>query len=150
MNFRIYVFLILISTNSAFATELVYHFQNPNFGGNPLNGPFLLNEANAQNSYKAPKVETVKIPKKTAIEQFTDKVETALFNKLATSNIEALTSVIVDPVTGNIVPGANADVGTYNISVSNVVEGDNGTKLLNVIISDGITNTNISVPYLNE
>ncbi len=150
MNLRIYLFLILISTNSAFATELVYHFQNPNFGGSPLNGPFLLNEANAQNGYKAPKVAPVTTPKKTDIEKFTDKVSTALLNKIAASNIDAITSVIVDPKTGNLVPGANADVGVYNISVSNVVEGVNGTKLLNVIISDGITNTNISVPYLNE
>jgi len=150
MNFRIYVFLILISTNSAFATELVYRFDNPNFGGSPLNGPVLLNEANAQNGYKAPKVEPVTTPKKTAIEQFTDKVSTALLNKIAASNIDAITSVIVDPKTGNLVPGSNADTGIYNISVSNVVEGSNGTKLLNVIISDGITNTNISVPYINE
>jgi len=148
MNFRIYVFLILISTNSAFATELVYRFDNPNFGGSPLNGPVLLNEANAQNGYKAPKVELA--PKKTDIEKFTDKVSTALLNKIAASNIDAITNVIVDPVTGNLVPGANADTGIYNISVSNVVNGDNGTKQLNVIISDGITNTNISVPYFDE
>jgi curli production assembly/transport component CsgF len=33
---------------SAFASELVYHPVNPTFGGNPLNGTFLLSTAQAQ------------------------------------------------------------------------------------------------------
>jgi curli production assembly/transport component CsgF len=33
---------------SAFASELVYHPVNPTFGGNPLNGSFLLSTAQAQ------------------------------------------------------------------------------------------------------
>jgi curli production assembly/transport component CsgF len=32
----------------AFASELVYHPVNPTFGGNPLNGTFLLSTAQAQ------------------------------------------------------------------------------------------------------
>ena len=36
---------------SAVATELVYTPINPTFGGNPLNGTFLLNKANAQNKH---------------------------------------------------------------------------------------------------
>lgn len=34
------------------ASELVYTPINPSFGGNPLNGTFLLNQAGAQNSFK--------------------------------------------------------------------------------------------------
>jgi curli production assembly/transport component CsgF len=33
---------------SAFASELVYHPVNPTFGGNPLNGSFLLSTAQGQ------------------------------------------------------------------------------------------------------
>lgn len=33
---------------SAFATEQVYHPVNPIFGGNPLNGTYLLSQAQAQ------------------------------------------------------------------------------------------------------
>jgi curli production assembly/transport component CsgF len=33
---------------SAFATEQVYHPVNPVFGGNPLNGSYLLSQAQAQ------------------------------------------------------------------------------------------------------
>ena len=39
---------------SAFATELVYEPINPSFGGNPLNGSFLLSKANSQNAHSAP------------------------------------------------------------------------------------------------
>lgn len=43
----------LLST-TAYAGNLTFQFVNPNFGGNPNNGAFLLSEANAQNSYKDP------------------------------------------------------------------------------------------------
>jgi curli production assembly/transport component CsgF len=38
----------LVLSASAFATEQVYHPVNPIFGGNPLNGSFLLSQAQAQ------------------------------------------------------------------------------------------------------
>ena len=43
----------LLST-TAQAGNMTFQFINPNFGGNPNNGAFLLSEANAQNSYKDP------------------------------------------------------------------------------------------------
>ncbi|WP_052281750.1 curli production assembly/transport protein CsgF [Kluyvera genomosp. 1] len=43
----------LLST-TAYAGNMTFQFVNPNFGGNPNNGSFLLSEANAQNSYKDP------------------------------------------------------------------------------------------------
>jgi curli production assembly/transport component CsgF len=45
---------ILLSANTAISSELVYTPINPSFGGNPLNGSFLLNKANAQNTHSAP------------------------------------------------------------------------------------------------
>ncbi|MCK0153067.1 curli assembly protein CsgF [Alcanivorax sp. S6407] len=36
------------------ASELIYQPVNPNFGGNPLNGSYLLGNAQAQNDYKDP------------------------------------------------------------------------------------------------
>lgn len=38
----------LVLSTSAFATEQVYHPVNPVFGGNPLNGSYLLSQAQAQ------------------------------------------------------------------------------------------------------
>jgi curli production assembly/transport component CsgF len=43
--------IITIGINAsapAFASEMVYHPVNPTFGGNPLNGSFLLSTAQAQ------------------------------------------------------------------------------------------------------
>jgi curli production assembly/transport component CsgF len=45
------VAIIAVGINAsapAFASELVYHPVNPTFGGNPLNGTFLLSTAQAQ------------------------------------------------------------------------------------------------------
>ena len=47
------VLLMLISPLS-WAGTMTFQFRNPNFGGNPNNGAFLLNSAQAQNSYKDP------------------------------------------------------------------------------------------------
>ena len=40
--------LVAIASAPAFASEIVYHPVNPNFGGNPLNGSALLSQAQAQ------------------------------------------------------------------------------------------------------
>jgi curli production assembly/transport component CsgF len=37
-----------VTSTGAIATEMVYHPVNPTFGGNPLNGSFLLSTAQAQ------------------------------------------------------------------------------------------------------
>ena len=51
---KILTFGILIIPYLANAGEIVQGFITPSFGGNPNNGPVLLNEANAINKYKAP------------------------------------------------------------------------------------------------
>jgi hypothetical protein len=42
---------LILGFFTAWATELVYTPINPSFGGNPLNGQFLLGIAQAQNSF---------------------------------------------------------------------------------------------------
>jgi len=61
---------------SVSASELVYKPINPSFGGNPLNGGFLLNKAQSQNKHKA----TIK--KKTSAEKFKESLERAYINKI--------------------------------------------------------------------
>ncbi|WP_334016155.1 curli assembly protein CsgF [Alteromonas sp. S167] len=43
----------VLCSATIFATELVYTPINPSFGGNPLNGSFLLSKANSQNAHSA-------------------------------------------------------------------------------------------------
>ena len=66
----------LIASQGAYASELVYTPINPSFGGNPLNGSFLLGKAQAQNKHKA------KISEKTYAEKFQESLERAYINKM--------------------------------------------------------------------
>jgi len=58
------------------ASELVYKPINPSFGGNPMNGSFLLGKAQAQNKHKA------SISKKSYAEKFKESLERAYINKM--------------------------------------------------------------------
>lgn len=48
------VVLLMLFSPLTWAGNMTFQFRNPNFGGNPNNGSFLLNSAQAQNSYKDP------------------------------------------------------------------------------------------------
>jgi curli production assembly/transport component CsgF len=50
---------------------MTFQFRNPNFGGNPNNGAFLLNEAQAQNSYKDPSLKDFSVDTPSALDNFT-------------------------------------------------------------------------------
>jgi curli production assembly/transport component CsgF len=74
---KILISICLISfTFLSKASELVYQPINPSFGGNPLNGSFLLNKAQSQNKHKAP------INKKSSAERFQESLERAYINKI--------------------------------------------------------------------
>lgn len=66
------------------ATELIYEPVNPNFGGNPLNGSYLLNNAQAQDRHKDPDREDMLYEQPSALDRFTDSLETRLLNQLLT------------------------------------------------------------------
>ena len=65
------------------ASELVYTPTNPNFGGNALNGNFLLGNAQAQDTYKNPDLgDGYQAP--SDIERFTSSLQSRLLNQLLT------------------------------------------------------------------
>ena len=67
---------LFLTTSWANASELVYTPINPSFGGNPLNGNFLLGKAQAQNKHKA------NLSKKSYAEKFQESLERAYINKM--------------------------------------------------------------------
>lgn len=69
------------------ATELVYTPVNPSFGGNPLNGSWLLANAQAQNDHDDPDLENSSSGT-TALQRFTSQLESRLLSQLL-SNIES-------------------------------------------------------------
>ncbi|BCG09970.1 MULTISPECIES: curli production assembly/transport protein CsgF [Buttiauxella] len=78
--------LLLISPLS-WAGSMTFQFTNPNFGGNPNNGSFLLNSAQAQNSYKDPSFDdNFGIETPSALDNFTQAIQSQLLGGLL-SNI---------------------------------------------------------------
>lgn len=65
------------------ATELVYTPINPSFGGNPLNGTWLLNNAQAQNDYDDPDLKKrTSLAGTSALERFSNQLESRLLGQL--------------------------------------------------------------------
>jgi len=73
--------LLLVSPLS-WGGNMVFQFVNPNFGGNPNNGAFLLNEANAQNSYKDPNGYNFDSSTPSALDNFTSALQSQLLGNL--------------------------------------------------------------------
>ncbi|MFI2811303.1 MULTISPECIES: curli assembly protein CsgF [Microbulbifer] len=72
------------SFNPAIATELIYEPTNPNFGGNPLNGSYLLSNAQAQDDNEDPDRPEDLFEQPSPLDRFTDSLETRLLNQLLT------------------------------------------------------------------
>ena len=70
-------------STAAQAGNMTFQFINPNFGGNPNNGAFLLSEANAQNSYKDPSYkDDFGIETPSALDNFTQAIQSQLLGSL--------------------------------------------------------------------
>ncbi|MDT3719499.1 curli assembly protein CsgF [Pseudomonas oryzihabitans] len=65
------------------ATELVYSPVNPSFGGNPLNGTYLLNNATAQDRHKDPDLRSSN--SQSPLERFTSQLESRLLSQVLTN-----------------------------------------------------------------
>jgi curli production assembly/transport component CsgF len=102
----------------AHATTLVYEPVNPNFGGNPLNGVNLLNEANAQNKYKDPSVSDLGTGSQSTLDQFNSQLQQAILSRVASS----ISSSIVGS-DGTLHPGT-INTGNFSIAITSVAGGN--------------------------
>jgi curli production assembly/transport component CsgF len=96
--------LVAIGVNasaSAFASEMVYHPVNPTFGGNPLNGTFLLSTAQAQGEGTKSGAQSPDL--------------SGLTNAL--SNIGSSGAVVISPNTGTSGAGSSSGSGSSNSSL---------------------------------
>jgi curli production assembly/transport component CsgF len=64
------------------ATELVYTPVNPSFGGNPLNGTWLLNNAQAQNDFDDPDLKRSTVAGTSALDRFSSQLQSRLLGQL--------------------------------------------------------------------
>ncbi|WP_041682584.1 curli assembly protein CsgF [Pusillimonas sp. T7-7] len=113
------------------ATELVYYPFNPSFGGSPLNGSVLLNSALATNKHEDPDLDNADmgIEERSPLQIFNETLERSIISRLAT----AASSKIVDPDTGQFVPGT-LETDSFLI---NIVDLGNG--YLSIKTTDKLT-----------
>ncbi len=112
---------LLLSTGAS-ATELVYTPVNPSFGGSPLNGAWLLGNAQAQNSKKDPDAidRSSLLESQSALDRFTSQLESRLLGDLLAD--------VRDQKTGSL---------TTDDFVIRVYNGDDGVLI--VEITDRLT-----------
>ena len=96
--------LTVFPLSAAHGTELVYAPVNPTFGGNPNNGPMLLNDAQAQNHFKAP----VNSP----LTNFNNNLQSAILSRLLSESTSRVFG------TGNVLAVGHYDTGAYTVDVS--------------------------------
>ncbi|MHC8321040.1 curli assembly protein CsgF [Pseudomonas sp. GB2N2] len=104
------------------ATELVYQPINPSFGGNPLNGTWLLNNAQAQNDYDDPDLKKRTTATGTsALERFTSQLQSRLLGQLLDNISSGNTgSLTTDAFIVNVVD----DSGQLSIVVTDRATGE--------------------------
>lgn len=102
---KLILMVLLLCSSAVNATELVYTPVNPSFGGNPLNGNFLLQKAQSQNKHTA----------ESAGLSFVDKFRDALERNI----INSLTRRIAD---GELVEGVY-NTGEFLVEVSAETDG---------------------------
>ncbi len=119
-----YGLILLLYSHTLSASELVYTPKNPNFGGSPLNGSVLLNQAQAQNKYKDPELEEEETP----LEEFNERLQRSVLNRLTNT----IAGTFIDNE-GNLIPG-QTQTSDFVIDII-----DEGNGLITVVTSDRIT-----------
>lgn len=121
-------------TTGAQAGTLVYAPTNPTFGGNPLNGSYLFNNAQVQNQFtqsatSAATGSTALTPGQIFAQQLTSQLYSSLANKITQA-----------------IFGENAATsGSFSFEGTTITYAQAGGNI-NISINDGQTITNVSVP----
>ena len=114
--------LLAACCGQALATELVYTPVNPSFGGNPLNGTWLLNNAQAQNDHDDPSVGSRSAFAGTsALERFTNQLESRMLSQLLDNVANGNTgSMSTDSFIINVID----DSGALSIQITDRATGE--------------------------
>lgn len=107
----------------ASATELVYTPVNPSFGGSPLNGAWLLGNAQAQNDTKDPDaIDRGSLGGTSTLDRFTNQLESRLLSDLLTDARDGKTgSVTTDDF---IVRVVTDDLGNLMVNITDRLTGE--------------------------
>lgn len=122
--------------------ELVFHFKNPEFGGNASNGSIFMNSATAQNPFKAPVV--VATPTN-PITTFKNTLQSSILRNIQTTSMASLFDK-----NGNIILGSYLNFDLNNDGESDLTVQVDTAPIdgnINMTIFDGISSTVLTVPY---
>ncbi len=118
----------------AAATELVFSFTNPSFGGDPMLGNFLLNKAESQKRFKE------------------DEYEEDLLADFEKGLNRRVLGLVADKVVQDAFgTEGNLANGTYTIG-GYVISIDNNDKVIKVAVTDSLTgdSTVVEVPVFTK
>jgi curli production assembly/transport component CsgF len=126
---------IALAAGTAQANPLVYTPVNPTFGGNPLNGPYLLNRADAQNRHTDPNAPAAVNPlsAQSQLDQFNSALQQAIL-----SRISAAVSSSVVGSDGKLIPGT-VQTQNFTISISDI-----GGGKLRIVTTDKLSGSSTS------
>jgi curli production assembly/transport component CsgF len=116
----LFALIFLVMACCVQASPLVYAPVNPAFGGNPLNGSWLLSNAQAQSRYKDPSSTANAYKQPTALDRFMDSLQSNLLNQLLQ----------------NVGNGQGGHLET-NAFIIDIVDG--GSGLLTITVTDRAT-----------
>jgi curli production assembly/transport component CsgF len=123
----------VLAAGSVFAGNIVYTPVNPAFGGSPLNGSWLMSEAQAQNQFTQSKSSAAALGQQTNGQKFASQLTSQLYSSLANQITQALF-------------GANAQTsGTYTLDGTTISFQRVGGEI-QIAINDGTSVTNVTVP----
>lgn len=127
MNNIILICVLTLLVNTVLATEIVYTPVNPSFGGNPLNGNYLLSNASAQDDNKksGSRGSADLRTNLSDLDQFNELLQRAILNRIAST----VTGSLVDE-NGNLIPGT---VQTEDFTITIV---DVGGGILEITTTD--------------
>ncbi len=124
----------LLCAGAAQAGSLVYTPVNPSFGGSPLNGNWMMQQADAQNQYKdSGRSAASGVSALTPGQMFANQLTSQLYASLANQITQSLF-------------GANAQTsGTYTLAGTTISFVRVGAEI-QITINDGSTITNVTIP----
>ncbi|AEH23010.1 Curli production assembly/transport component CsgF [Thermodesulfobacterium geofontis OPF15] len=124
--------LSLSFISSSKATELIFQFTNPAFGGNPLYGSYYLQSAQMQNIFKEKKESWFK--SKSLIERFTDSFTSQLLYRMSDYILDQLfgedNTLPESPMTytiGNFRIEYNPSGDYYTFTITDLSTGESST-----------------------
>jgi curli production assembly/transport component CsgF len=114
----------MLLSAGASATELVYTPVNPSFGGSPLNGAWLLRNAQAQNKKKDPDAldRSSLLGNQSALDRFTSQLESRVLGDLLSGVKDGKTGAVTTD--DFIVRVYNGDAGMLIVEITDRLTGE--------------------------